>query len=141
MFNKKEWSRQHYLVHKVKYAEQHKKYYQAHRAELAEYHRQYHRQWAQRIKHEVLDHYSTLRGQKNPDGSEIKTPCCGLCQENDLSKLEIDHIAAGGRRHLKSLKVSGGSNFYRWLKQQGYPEGYQTLCKTCNNRKKHWESE
>ena len=115
-----------------------RRYYQNHKAEYAKSKRQY----RQRIKLEVLDHYSLLKGMSNPDDSKINTPCCGCCQESDLSKLNIDHIRGGGRAHRKSLGFTDSYQFYIWLKKQGYPEGYQTLCSAHNLRKEHyWEKE
>jgi 5-methylcytosine-specific restriction endonuclease McrA len=120
-----------------------KKYYQQYRQEHREEISKYNQQRRQRLKQEVLDHYSTLKGQKDWDGSEIKTPCCGCCGETDLNKLEIDHIAGGGKAHRKSIYPcgAGGHVFYHWLKKQGYPEGYQTLCNSCNDKKRRWDGE
>lgn len=132
MLDKKTYNRQWRAEH-PKY---HKQYYQEHKEELLEYQKQY----RQRLKREVLDHYSALRGQKDWDGSSIKTPCCGCCQETSLENLCIDHKAGGGDKHRESLK-RGGVNFYLWLKQQGYPEGYQTLCSDCNGKKQRWDGE
>lgn len=59
---------------------------------------------------------------------------CARCNFDDLRALQIDHIADNGseeRRMLGSRNYSGWM-FYRWLKQQGWPGGYQTLCANCN---------
>ena len=119
-----------------KTTEKKREYCQNHKAERAEYMKK----WQAELKQGVLDHYSALRGQKNPDGSLIKTPCCGCCQENDLNKLCIDHIQGGGKQHRRELGV-GSNGFYLWLRKQGYPEGYQTLCLNCNRKKQTWDDE
>lgn len=105
-----------------------KRYRQTHRKQIAEYDRQYN----QRIKQEVLSHYSLLN---------LGYPVCGCCQEDDPSKLEIDHMRGGGSAHRKSVKRRGGTPFYHWLKSNGYPPNYQTLCRDCNNKKRRWDRE
>lgn len=54
---------------------------------------------------------------------------CGFIDERALS---IDHINGGGMQHRRELSGGGtGINFYRWLRDTGYPEGFQTLCMNC----------
>ena len=73
-------------------------------------------------KLEVLGHYGK-------DGK----PVCTVCGESRVLCLTIDHINGGGMKHRKLVTGgSGGSRFYYWLKRQGYPEGYQTLCMNDN---------
>jgi hypothetical protein len=50
--------------------------------------------------------------------------CCGTTMA-----LQMDHIAGGGRKHLREI---GSSALYRWLIKHGYPTGFQTLCANCN---------
>lgn len=71
------------------------------------------------LKIEVLSYYS--------DGS---LRCA--CGESRLPCLSIDHINGGGNKQREEL-FSGrsGGALYRWLKQQGYPLGYQVLCMNC----------
>ena len=60
---------------------------------------------------------------------------CACCGEDNERFLEIDHIDNGGNRHRKQLKSANGGrhySFYRWLRENGYPAGYQTLCSNCN---------
>ena len=49
------------------------------------------------------------------------------CREDDIDVLTIDHIDDDGAVRRKSGEKTG-HNFYRWLRAQGYPEGFQTLC-------------
>jgi hypothetical protein len=76
------------------------------------------------IKTEVLEHYSG----NNP-------PKCARCCTTDISRLTIDHINNDGakmrRRHPYQKR-----HILRWLKKNGYPEGYQVLCKRCNTEKR-----
>jgi len=57
-----------------------------------------------------------------------KCACCGFDQPNALV---IDHINGGGNKHRKEI----GPLLYRWLKEQGYPSGFQVLCANCNMSK------
>jgi len=72
------------------------------------------------IKFEVLSHYS--KG----------IPKCICCGENIINFLTIDHIKNDGAAHRKLIKNQGGRIFYRWLKRNNYPKGYQVLCFNCN---------
>lgn len=72
------------------------------------------------IKLQVLTHYGNGKCM------------CVLCgYDKDLRALSIDHIGGHGTAHRKSLRNSGGAQFYYWLISQGYPEGYRTLCMNC----------
>ena len=53
---------------------------------------------------------------------------CVKCGYGDIRALSIDHINGEGHKHRQLIK---GSNIYVWLRKNGYPEGYQTLCMRC----------
>lgn len=57
---------------------------------------------------------------------------CAQCANNDMRVLSIDHPNMDGAEHRRSLKIIGGNNFYRWLRREGYPDGYRVLCFSCN---------
>jgi hypothetical protein len=67
------------------------------------------------VKAEVIEHYGG------------KCACCGVV---DLVFLAIDHVNGGGNAHRK--EVGAGYRMYRWLKVNGYPDGYRVLCHNCN---------
>jgi len=69
-------------------------------------------------KVEVLTHYG---------GGKL---ACIKCGYTNVSALSIDHIEGGGNKQRKST-LRASSSFYRWLKSEGYPSGYQTLCMNC----------
>lgn len=61
---------------------------------------------------------------------------CACCGEDDLVFLTLDHMNNDGGEHRRQLsgknKGYGGLTFYRMLKRQGYPTGFQVLCFNCN---------
>jgi len=74
-----------------------------------------------RLRGEVFGHYGHV------------CACCGTAKD-----LSIDHVNGEGRAHR--LALFGRSNarttrFYRWLIDQGFPQGYQVLCLPCNGSK------
>ena len=73
---------------------------------------------ARRLKIEVL----TLYGNDKCG--------CVRCGEARPACLSIDHIEGRGSQHRKGAMRSS-SSFYAWLKKNGYPKGYQTLCMNC----------
>lgn len=76
-----------------------------------------------KIKTEVFNHYGVI---------------CKCCGESYLPSLTIDHINGGGNKHRRELKINrGGTSFYRWLRAQGFPVGFRTLCYNCNCTRGH----
>ncbi len=74
--------------------------------------------YRRRQKLRVLSHYGV-------DGVP-KCHCCGL---DDPRFLCLDHINGGGTKHRKQ---EGHLKLERWLRQNGLPPGYRTLCYNCN---------
>lgn len=59
---------------------------------------------------------------------------CVECGFSDIRALCIDHIFNNGAEERKSLgsKYFAGAIFHRWLRNNKFPAGYQTLCANCN---------
>jgi len=57
---------------------------------------------------------------------------CACCGEVSIEFLSIDHINGKGSIHRKKIGRKGGHNFYRWLRMNDWPKGYQVLCFNCN---------
>ena len=61
---------------------------------------------------------------------------CINCGEDYIHVLVLDHIDSDGNRERAELKekfgVTPGNGFYRYLKRQKWPIGYQVLCHNCN---------
>ena len=56
---------------------------------------------------------------------------CACCGEKERSFLTIDHMLNNGSQ-LRREGVHGHSTqFYRWLKNSGYPKDFQVLCMNC----------
>lgn len=55
---------------------------------------------------------------------------CACCKEGMIECLQLDHIHNDGAEHRK-MKMHG-ARLYRWLKDRGYPAGFQVLCANCN---------
>lgn len=88
---------------------------------------EYTKTYREKLKTDVLNYYGTS---------------CAVCGFDDPRALQIDHVNGGGNE--ERLRVGGsknfsGWNFYRWLRKNKYPEGYQTLCAN-HNMIKHVES-
>ena len=75
-------------------------------------------------KIETLTHYST-----------VSYPCCVRCGNVDIRVLTIDHTNGLGTRERKTVRRA---NLYNYLRKNGYPDGYQTLCMNCQFIKR-WE--
>jgi excisionase family DNA binding protein len=78
---------------------------------------------ATRLLHEqhriaVFDHYGW------------RCACCGSTEQ-----LTIDHLNGDGRLHRAKIG-HGSSHLYRWLTANGFPEGFQTMCRPCNLSKR-----
>jgi hypothetical protein len=70
-----------------------------------------------KLRLEVLTHYG------------LQCSCSG-CDESNYGFLTIDHINGGGGQQRREL--GGTSALYLWIKRQGYPDEFRTLCYNCN---------
>lgn len=55
---------------------------------------------------------------------------CACCGETAIEFLQLDHVHNDGAVDRKRGLVGGA--IYRWLKNHGYPIGFQVLCANCN---------
>lgn len=104
----------------AKWKEAHPDYYKTYHKEYrnTEKNREYRRELSaekqQRLKREVINHYSNGKNR------------CAFCSFNDMRALSIDHINGGGARHIRSIH-----NLYGWLIRNNYPLGFRVLCMNC----------
>ena len=73
--------------------------------------------WKEGLRDAVFGHYGKF---------------CKCCGEDERKFLSIDHINGGGAAHRRSIGRKGGYPFYCWLKNQGFPVGFQILCFNCH---------
>lgn len=89
--------------------------YAANREEVLERKSQY----AANLRAVVFAHYGTV------------CACCG-----STSRLSIDHINGDGKQHRRELfGRNTGMRIYTWLIREGFPPGFQVLCRPCNASK------
>ena len=60
---------------------------------------------------------------------------CACCGETLIQGLTIDHVNGDGAIHRREVIKPGSSALYQWLRNHGYPAGFQVLCFTCNMAK------
>lgn len=96
-----------------------RKCYQSHKEQRIHYWRaQY-----QQVKAEVLTYYG---------GCKLACIKCGFSNPDALC---IDHIDNNGAEQRRILGMFSGKHMYYWLRRNGFPLGYQTLCCNCNTIK------
>jgi hypothetical protein len=70
-----------------------------------------------KLKAEVIAHYGG---------------CCQCCGETEIVFLTIDHVDDDGAERRRKEGHRGGTQQYRLLRRQGYPDGFRVLCWNCN---------
>jgi hypothetical protein len=55
---------------------------------------------------------------------------CACCGENILLLLTIDHV--GGRSKFGHDRSLRSHKLYKWLQDNDFPNGFETVCYTCN---------
>lgn len=100
-------------IAKAKHIERSKKYYQNHK----EQHLNVSRNRNRRLKIEAINRYGKI---------------CFCCNESIIEFLAIDHIDGNGNEQRRVTGCNGGVAFFRWLKKNSWPEGFQVACHNCN---------
>ena len=111
----REWARKVYLKNPERLRERVRKYQKSHPEKMKEYQKRK----GLKLRMGALEAYGK------------KCTCCG---ESTVEFLAIDHKNGGGGKHRKEIN----GNFYRWLRVNKYPVGFQTLCNNCNWAKYHY---
>jgi hypothetical protein len=63
---------------------------------------------------------------------------CMKCGYSSIEMLSIDHINGDGAQHKKERDIG---SLYIWLRNNNYPDGYQTLCMNCQYIKRSENNE
>lgn len=66
---------------------------------------------------------------------------CACCGEHRYTMLHIDHINNNGNEHRSTIsngkrRSASGSETYRWIIKNGFPNDLQVLCANCNDSKR-----
>jgi len=97
-----------------------KKYYTKNKEKIRirrrPYQKKYMKKYFKKAKMKVFHYYS---------GHPAK---CARCGFKDVRALQLDHIAGGGVKHIKKIKM----NHYAWVIKNKFPNNYQILCANCN---------
>ncbi len=109
-----EWGREYRKENATRLRERCREYDKAHRDERRAKGRA--RDAAQRLR--LLAHYSN------------DAFSCRKCGETTLAFLTLDNINNDGASHRK--EVGNGSQLYRWIERNQFPDGLQVLCYNCN---------
>lgn len=113
-----------HAAYMAKYLQAHPEQVEAARKRAREYGRTHKAEAAIRIKKWQIEHGKELKTEVcrryGPNG-ELR---CSRCDCSELAALTIDHIFGNGGKHRKEIRES----LYYWLRREGYPSGYQTLC-------------
>jgi len=88
-----------------------------HKEEIKHYMYKYNKKRHNAFRMKVLNYYSNNKLE------------CSCCRENILDFLTLDHINNDGAIHRKKV---GSAQIYKWLIDNGLPEGYAILCMNCN---------
>ncbi len=126
----REASRRYRTEHPEAVSEAQHKYYETHREERNEASRLYDSINKEKLRVKRIQRHSKLRNEVFKNYGEL-CACCGTTED-----LAIDHIGIPGTLHRREIGTGGGvSGFYQWLRDNDFPDGYQTLCRRCNTSK------
>ena len=94
-------------------------------------------QYAQRVRPERLPKVQAIRRRcnqrvrlaalKHYSGGSMQCACCG---QKRIEFLTLDHIGGGGAEHRR--RDQSAYSIARWVRNHGYPPGFQVLCFNCN---------
>lgn len=93
-----------------------------------------HRECYECMKARKRDAARARHAQYRQDALDAYGGQCACCGEQEPTFLAIDHVNNDGNTQRSELG-QGSFKIYRWLKNQGYPDGYQVLCHNCNYAK------
>ncbi len=92
-------------------------------------------EWVKSEQRRGREYWHNLRREVFMAYGGFRCRCCGETEEKFLS---IDHINNDGAEHRRELGYNSGngkgasSKTLKWLKDNGFPSGFQVLCMNCN---------
>ena len=106
-----------------------RKYHAESRKRAIERATQWNKEHPEKHAEHSINYYYRLQDEALRAYGGYKCACCGTTIREFLT---IDHIENDGNAHRKAIGFNYGASFYRWLKQNNYPPGFQVLCYNCN---------
>lgn len=94
----------------------------------AEARKEYSRAWRAANKEHATSRDAEYRAQVRDAVFDAYGWSCACCSDSVPRFLTIDHVNGNGSEHRKLT----GPALHRTLRREGYPEGYRTLCSSCN---------
>lgn len=123
------------MIDKEKKKAREKAYYQANRERIIAYRKEHKAEhniatakYRKAHGEEIKEYHKTRYGAFKEQAFDYYGRVCVCCGETELAFLTIDHINGYGTQHRKKI----GTSIYKWLVQNNFPEGFQTLCWNCN---------
>lgn len=126
----REYNRQYRLTHKEDKRQYDAQYYLEQKGKHRDYMRRHYMKYRMRQREKQIEQKKAILTYYG----EGKLACV-RCGFDDARALTIDHINNDGANHRKILNNKTGYHFYRWLKKNDYPKGFQTLCCNCQSIK------
>lgn len=111
----RQMTRKHREKYKIYYAERHKQ-------------RRQDDAWISAARKRNRDRWATLRDAAIRVYGGYRCACCG---ETEPTFLTLDHVFNDGSAHRKEIG-GRGAQIFKWLRDHGYPAGFQVLCFNCN---------
>lgn len=127
-----ERNRGHVSISKQRIQEYHRDYYRKNKDKLDKRSKDWIEANPDRRRTTGLYHYYNLQNQAIMAYGGYRCAWCGI---DEPLVLAIDHVNNDGNEHRKVIGAKGGVALYKWLRDQGYPEGFQVLCMNCNHAK------
>ena len=73
--------------------------------------------WRWKLSRQIFDHYGWR---------------CYCCGERHPFFLTLDHVEGKGNIHRKEVRKMGSNDWYKWVIENDFPEGFRTACYSCN---------
>lgn len=110
----------------------HRAYYRKNKSKLDKRSREWIKANPERRRKTSLSYYYRLQNEAILAYGGYRCRWCGI---DEPFVLALDHVENNGREHREEIGTVGGHKLYKWLRDNGYPKGFQILCMNCNHSK------
>jgi hypothetical protein len=125
------YNKKYYNNHKEYFYNHNKEYYKNNKEMVLLQKKGYHNNHKEEINKHKREYRKNIRDLVLLYYSDTLYPRCNCCKITQKEFLCIDHINGNGAEHRKTFK----GYIYLYLIKNGFPEGYQILCNSCNRSK------